>query len=88
MKWAEYYERFYDWEESTQYNRLALIEDFGPETSPSSEIEDCIQYVDEKTANRLVKFAAKRGVRFTGEQVAVLNNSVFNVEFRRRYVSL
>lgn len=52
MKWTEYYERFYDWKESTQYNRLALIEDFGPETSPSSEIEDCIQYVDEKTANQ------------------------------------
>lgn len=34
MKWTEYYERFYDWKESTQYNRLALIEDFGSVTSP------------------------------------------------------
>lgn len=46
MTWAEYYERYDGWQESTQYSRLASIKDFGPDGSPSEEICDCIQYVD------------------------------------------
>ena len=45
MTWAEYYERYDGWQESTQYSRLASIKDFGPDGSPSEEICDCIQYV-------------------------------------------
>ena len=46
MTWAEYYERYDGWQESTQYSRLASIKDFGSDGSPSEEICDCIQYVD------------------------------------------
>jgi len=70
MKWSEYYERYDDWQESTQYSRLASITDLGPESSPSSEITDCVQYVEEKTAIRLLKLALKNGVRFSGNEVA------------------
>ncbi len=35
MTWAEYYERYDGWQESTQYSRLASIKDFGPDGSPS-----------------------------------------------------
>ena len=31
MTWAEYYERYDGWQESTQYSRLASIKDFGSE---------------------------------------------------------
>ena len=34
MKWAEYYRRYDEWQESTQYSRVASITDFGPEGSP------------------------------------------------------
>lgn len=43
MIWAEYYERYDGWQESTQYSRLASITNFGPDGSPSEEICDCIQ---------------------------------------------
>ena len=46
MTWAEYYERYEGWQESTQYSRLASIKNFGPDESPSEEIYDCIPYVD------------------------------------------
>ena len=36
MTWAEYYERYDGWQESTQYSRLASIKDFGPDGSPYS----------------------------------------------------
>ena len=70
MKWSEYYEKYDDWQDTTQYSRLASITDFGPETSPSSEITDCVQYVDERTANRIIKLALKSGVRFSANEVA------------------
>ncbi len=70
MKWSEYYEKYDDWQDSTQYSRLASITDFGPDTSPSSEITDCVQYVDERTANRIIKLALKAGVRFAVNEIA------------------
>ena len=70
MKWSEYYEKCPEWQESTQYNRLSSITDFGPETSPSSEITDCLQYVDERTAKRIIKMALNSGVRFLGSEIA------------------
>ena len=30
MEWAEYYEKFYDWAESTQIKKLSLVEALGP----------------------------------------------------------
>ena len=50
MKWSDYYERYNCWQESTQYSRLASIADWGPESSPSEQIADCICYVDDRTA--------------------------------------
>lgn len=69
MKWSEYYEKYDDWQESMQYSKLDSITDFGPETSPSSEIADCIQWVDERTANQIIKVALKSGVRFAACEV-------------------
>ena len=57
MTWAEYYERYDGWQESTQYSRLASIKDFGPDESPSEEICDCIQYVDTRTATSILRRA-------------------------------
>ena len=64
MTWAEYYERYGGWQESTQYSRLASITNFGPDGSPSEEICDCIQYVDTRTATSILRRALAAGVRF------------------------
>lgn len=64
MTWAEYYERYDGWQESTQYSRLSSIKDFGPDGSPSEEICDCIQYVDTRTATGILRRALAAGVRF------------------------
>lgn len=70
MTWAEYYERYDGWQESTQYSRLASIKDFGPDGSPSEEICDCIQYVDTRTATSILRRALAAGVRFRAAEVA------------------
>ena len=78
MTWAEYYERYDGWQESTQYSRLASIKDFGPDGSPSEEICDCIQYVDTRTATSILRREALEKLiqtavdAYTGEQLDTL----------------
>lgn len=70
MKWSEYYERFDGWQASTQYSRLASITDFGPEGSPSAEICESIQRVeDSRTAASILQRAMAAGVRFTAQEI-------------------
>ena len=69
MKWADYYEHYDNWQESTQYSRLASVTDWGADTSPSSEIADCIQYVDERTAVSILKKALNAGVKFAPDEI-------------------
>lgn len=75
MTWAEYYERYDGWQESTQYSRLSSIKDFGPDGSPSEEICDCIQYVDTRTATGILRRALAAGVRFRAAEVAEIADS-------------
>ena len=54
MEWFEYYERFYDWAESTQINRISGLTDFGP----SCEVVEIAQSLsDEKAISRLIRKA-------------------------------
>ena len=66
MKWDQYYERFYDWSESTQINRISSLTDFGA----SEEVADVIQsFMNGKAASRLVKKALEHGVEFSAQEV-------------------
>lgn len=66
MKWDQYYERFYDWSESTQINRISSLTDFGA----SEEVAEVIQsFMDGKAASRLVKKALKHEVKFSAQEV-------------------
>lgn len=50
MTWADYYDKFYDWSESTQVSKMASITDFGP----SGEVCEMAQALfDDKLAQRL-----------------------------------
>lgn len=75
MKWAEYYRRYDEWQESTQYSRLASITDFGPEGSPSAEIADCIQYVESRAAASIIRRALAAGVRFRTTEITDIVDS-------------
>ena len=84
MTWAEYYERYDGWQESTQYSRLASIANFGPDGSPSEEISDCIQYEDTRTATSILRRVLAAGVRFqTSEVVEIVDSG--QVEDGYRY---
>lgn len=75
MTWADYYLRYDDWQESTQYSRLASVSDFGPDSSPSEQIADCIQYVNTRTATSIVRKALTGGVQFRASEIAEIVDS-------------
>ena len=66
MDWNTYYEKFYDWATSTQISRMSSLTSFGT----SSEVAEVAQeYMDEKSASRLVKKAVAYGIQFTPEEI-------------------
>lgn len=66
MTWAEYYDKFYDWSESTRISRLSSLTDFGS----SSEICEIAQDLfEDKLAQRLIKKALAAGVRFQPDEI-------------------
>ena len=75
MKWSDYYEHYDCWQESTQYSRLASIADWGPESSPSEQIADCICYVDDRTAASILRRALAANVRFRPAEVVKIVDS-------------
>ena len=70
MTWETFYDRFYDWADSTQISNVSKLKSFGP----SSEVcEIALAFIDEKVATRLVKKALAAGMRFTAEEVVELD---------------
>ena len=73
MTWAEYYDKFYDWSESTQISRLSSVKDFGP-ANEVCEIAEA--FCDEKIASRLIRKALAAGVKFSSDDVSSLEGVV------------
>ena len=85
MKWEDYYERFWDWAESTQISRISSLTDF---TSSAEVAEIANEFFDEKISTRLVKRAMQNGIRFTPAEIielgGCLKEEVFNEAIRSR----
>ena len=75
MTWSDYYNRFYDWSESTQVSRISSINDFSG-ASAEEIVEVCYDLCDELSASRLVRRAIKHGVRFNASEVCELADCV------------
>lgn len=92
MEWCDYYDRMFEWAESTRVRRISDLTEFGD----SEEVLDAaMNFDEEKNASKFVIKALSAGVRFTPEQtidlllsidkvalskVAVLANGVFTRE--------
>ena len=78
MTWEVFYDRFYDWADSTQVSNISKLTTFGP----SAEVCEIAQALfDEKAAARLIKKAMAAGVRFTSEEVVELDGCVDDTLF-------
>ena len=75
ISWEEYYEKFYDWSESTQKSRAYSLMSYG---SPDEvfEIAQDLSFGDEKFAARFLNKTMDFGVRFTPEQTLELTGVI------------
>ncbi len=73
MTWETFYDRFYEWADSTQVSNISKLTTFGP----SAEVCEIAQALfDEKACARLLRKAMAAGVRFTSEEVVELDSCV------------
>ena len=71
LDWEKFYDRFYNWEESTQINRISSLTSFGP----SDEVaEIAMAYFEEKDASAFLRKAINFGVTFTTDEIMELIN--------------
>lgn len=73
MTWDEYYDKFYDWANSTQISRISQLTSFG---SADELCEVAIELIDEKAATRLIKKAVAAGVVFNADQIVDLTDAL------------
>lgn len=73
MTWDTYYERFYDWAESTRLRHLSSLTDFGN----SGEIcEIAGELPNEKAASKLIRKAMASGVKFSADDIEELDGVI------------
>lgn len=86
MKWEDYYDRFWDWAESTQISRISTLTDF---TSSVEVAEIANEFFDEKISTRLAKRAMQNGIRFIPSEIielsGLLTEEGFNEATRNRW---
>ncbi len=75
MEWNEYYDKFYDWAESTQIKKLSSVDKLGP----ADEVADVMltfafNRVD--IVNRIARKAIEQKIIFTAENIQDLTNSI------------
>ena len=73
MTWEDFYDKFYEWADSTQVRKISELTTFG---SHEQVAEVILMYVDEKAASRLAKKALALGVRFTPAEIVEMDGSV------------
>jgi hypothetical protein len=78
MTWNEYYDKFWDWAESTQIKKLSSVECDGK----SSEIlEVASSFSDDHAVTRLIKKSVEAGVQFTADEIIELSGFISEEAF-------
>ncbi len=75
MTWEEYYDKFYDWAESTQIKKLSSVEALGP-AEEVTEVMVSFAFDHEDIVNRIARKAIEQKIVFSGENIADLTNFI------------
>lgn len=73
MTWEEYYDRFYDWSESTQIKKLSSVEALG-DANEVTEIMVEFAFNHEDIVNRIARKAIEQKLVFSAENITDLTN--------------
>lgn len=73
MEWSEFYEKYWDWSDSTRRTRISSLEDIGP----GAEVVEVIYEIqEEKVRVQLIRKAMKLGACFTADDLAELQYEI------------
>ena len=75
MTWDEYYDKFYDWAESTQIKKLSSVESLGP-GEEVAEVMMSFAFDHEDIVNRIARKAIEQKVVFSSENISDLTNFI------------
>mgnify|MGYP000967819834 CR=1 FL=1 len=73
LTWEEYYDKFYDWAESTQVNKLSAVDSLGP-ADEVAEIMLEFAFNREDIVNRIARKAIEQKLVFSAENIQDLTN--------------
>lgn len=73
MTWEEYYDKFYDWAESTQIKKLSSVEQLGS-AEEVAEVMMEFAFNHEEIVNRIAKKAIEQKIIFSAENILDLTN--------------
>lgn len=73
MTWEEYYDKFYDWAESTQIKKLSSVENLGAGDEVTEVMID-LAFNHEDIVNRIARKAIEQKLVFSAENIADLTN--------------
>ena len=73
MNWEDYYDKFYDWSESTQVNKLSSVDALGP-ADEVAEIMLEFAFNREDIVNRIARKAIEQKLVFSAENIQDLTN--------------
>ncbi|MBE5851158.1 MAG: hypothetical protein E7298_13665 [Lachnospiraceae bacterium] len=75
MTWADYYDKFYDWAESTRISKLSSVDKLGS-ADEVAEVMLEFAYDHEDVVNRIARKALEQRIVFTADNIRDLTNSI------------
>lgn len=73
--WEEYYDKFYDWSENTQVNKLSSVESLGP-ADEVAEVMMELAFHHEDAVNRIARKAIEQKIIFSAQNISDLTLSM------------
>lgn len=73
--WEEYYDKFYDWSENTQTNKLYSVESLGP-ADEVAEVMLELAFHQEDAVNRIARKAIEQKIIFSAQNISDLTLSM------------
>lgn len=73
--WEEYYDKFYDWSENTQTNKLYSVESLGP-ADEVAEVMLELALHHEDAVNRIARKAIEQKIIFSAQNISDLTLSM------------
>ncbi len=79
MKWEDYYDKFYDWAESTRIKKLASVAELGP----ADEVMQEFSISHEEVVNRIARKAVEQKLVFSADNIMNLINEMDSELYRQ-----